>query len=191
MASLEGGLHGHHWDSLRELLPIYRAITTVDIGDGRSTSFWYDVWLGDDCLADRYPSLLSHCRTTAQTVQDVCETGLRRHLVPHLSRAAAAELAAVEEIAENTCLSEARDKRLSPMITLDGSLQTSTLYMLLRSGQGAPDAAAKFIWSASTPPRVQFFGWLLIHDRVQSKANLHKKKILEDVVCDLCGCTAV
>ena len=45
-------------------------------------------------------------------------------------------------------------------------------------------------WRSCAPPRVQFFGWLLIHDRVQSKANLHKKKILEDAVCDLCGCTA-
>lgn len=73
------------------------------------------------------------------------------------------------------------------MIALDGKLQTSTLYKLLKSSQGEPDATAKFIWSSSTPPRVQFFGWLLVHDRVQSKTNLHRRKIVDAVVCDLCG----
>jgi len=40
MVSLEGDLQGHHWEALRELLPLYRAITTVSIGNGRNTSFW-------------------------------------------------------------------------------------------------------------------------------------------------------
>ena len=41
-----------HWDVLRELLPAYRKITRVDVGDGRSTAFWDDVWLGDCPLAE-------------------------------------------------------------------------------------------------------------------------------------------
>jgi len=187
MASLEGNLEGSHWDSLRDLLPIYRAITTVAVGNGRSTSFWHDVWSGDDSLADRFPSLLSHCTSTSQIVQEVCASGLQQFLVPRLSGAAVAELDLIKKLTENICLTETRDKRLSPMIGLDGSLQTSTLYKLLKSGQGTLDAAAKFIWSRTTPPRVQFFGWLLVHDRVQSKENLHKKKIVDDAVCDLCG----
>jgi hypothetical protein len=43
IASLEGDLVGLHWAALRELLPLYRAVTTVQLGDGRSTSFWYVV----------------------------------------------------------------------------------------------------------------------------------------------------
>jgi len=187
MVSLEGDLQGHHWEALRELLPLYRAITTISIGNGRNTSFWHDVWLGDESLADRFPLLLSHCKSTTRSVQNMCETGLQQHLVPRLSTAATAELVQVQEIMANTQLSTAPDRRLSPMIALDGKLQTSTLYKLLKSSQGEPDATAKFIWSSSTPPRVQFFGWLLVHDRVQSKTNLHRRKIVDAVVCDLCG----
>jgi hypothetical protein len=58
VASLKGDLHGQHWEMLRSLLPVYRAITTVVIGNGMSTSFWNDVWIGDDTLADRFPELL-------------------------------------------------------------------------------------------------------------------------------------
>jgi hypothetical protein len=36
-----------HWSALQELLPVYRAITTVQLGDGRIKSFWFDVWHGE------------------------------------------------------------------------------------------------------------------------------------------------
>ena len=42
LASLEGDAEGTHWEALRDLLPAYRSITKVAIGDGRSTSFWWD-----------------------------------------------------------------------------------------------------------------------------------------------------
>ena len=44
LASLEGDAEGTHWEALRDLLPAYRSITKVVIGDGRSTSFWWDAW---------------------------------------------------------------------------------------------------------------------------------------------------
>jgi hypothetical protein len=42
LASMEGGVDGNHWEALRDLLPAYRCITKVTVGDGRSTSFWWD-----------------------------------------------------------------------------------------------------------------------------------------------------
>jgi hypothetical protein len=62
IASLTGDLHGQHWEMLRSLLPIYRAITTVILGDGLTTSFWHDVWHGEDSMAERFPQLLTHCQ---------------------------------------------------------------------------------------------------------------------------------
>jgi hypothetical protein len=43
LATLEGDIHGAHWDQLRSLLPLYQAITTVTVGNGGNTSSWYDV----------------------------------------------------------------------------------------------------------------------------------------------------
>ena len=51
IASMEGEITGPHWTALRGLLPVYRAITTVQLGDGGTTSSWFDVWNGQDALA--------------------------------------------------------------------------------------------------------------------------------------------
>jgi hypothetical protein len=82
---MDGGMGELHWSALRALLPVYQAITTVSLGDGAMTSFWSDVWLGDECLAERFPSLLSADAHTGLTVEGAVRHGLRRHLV---SRAA-------------------------------------------------------------------------------------------------------
>ena len=55
LASLEGDLDGNHWNILRELLPLYQAITSVSLGNGRSTAFWQDVWHGEESMAERKP----------------------------------------------------------------------------------------------------------------------------------------
>jgi hypothetical protein len=54
LATLNGDLFVSHWEALRSLLPLYQAVTTVSIGDGTRTSFWYDAWVDDEALADRF-----------------------------------------------------------------------------------------------------------------------------------------
>jgi hypothetical protein len=85
IATLKGDLHGEHWDVLRSILPLYQAITTVSIGNGEQTSFWKDVWLGDDALADRFPILFSHCTQKEMSVKAVMDTDLTQTLVPRLT----------------------------------------------------------------------------------------------------------
>jgi hypothetical protein len=48
---------------------------------------------------------------------------------------------------------------------------------------------ARFVWSNRAPPRVQFFAWLLVQDRIQSRQNLHRKTNVQqqDAACALCG----
>jgi hypothetical protein len=50
--------------------------------------------------------------------------------------------------------------------------------------------AFKAIWKCPTPSKVLGFAWLLLLDRIPTKANLFRRKIInnaEDRVCVLCG----
>lgn len=101
---MEGELSGHHWDALRRLLPVYQAITSVSLGDGATTSFWFDVWHDKGCFADRFPALFTHCMVKTQLVRHVVQNGIRDSLVPRLSASAREELHALEAIVTGTTL---------------------------------------------------------------------------------------
>jgi hypothetical protein len=186
VASLTGDLHGQHWDMLRSILPIYRAITTVILGDGKNTSFWHDVWDGDDSMADRFPELYSHCRTQEMTVRQATEGGLQNSLVTRRSAAATMQLSQLSQIMELHSLGENRDRRLSPLLKRNGDLDTSMLYKTLKTANSSPDTWAKFVWNNKAPPRVKFFAWLLSKGRIQCKTNLIKKGIVHTSDCDVC-----
>jgi len=93
------------------MLPLYQAITSVRLGDGRSCSFWLDVWYGDESMADLYPALYSHCTKKEASVCEMLQTGIQQTLVPRLSTRAMQQLQAVEEAIASTHLSQEPDCR--------------------------------------------------------------------------------
>ena len=187
LANLKGDIQGAHWDTMRSLLPLYQAITTVVVGDGQSTSFWHDIWLGEECLSERFHLLQSHCEHTDQSVSDIVIGGLRRHLAPRVTTEALGELAQVEALLSQVTLTATFDKRNSPFADHDGKLHTRDLYALLKSMSAPAGTTVSKFWSSYAPPRVQFFAWLLVHGRIQCKENLLKRRILTDSTCELCG----
>jgi len=110
---MKGDLQGEHWEVLRSILPLYQAITTVKLGDGKSTSFWMDVWYGDDALPDTYPALFSHGRQQDDSVRDVVEAGLQGSMVSRLSPVAAQQLQELQTVIDGVNLTEDMDRRLS------------------------------------------------------------------------------
>jgi hypothetical protein len=60
---------------------------------------------------------------------------------------------------------------------------------LLLAVQGVDSHISKFIWKNKAPPRVQFFAWLLTQSRIQCRANLPKKSIVQEATCEACGAT--
>ncbi|CAD6240390.1 unnamed protein product [Miscanthus lutarioriparius] len=92
----------------------------------------------------------------------------------------------VTEIIEQQQLQEGRDRRQSPLIKPNGDLDTFMLYRALKTADSNPEPWAKFVWNNKAPPRVKFFAWLLSQGRLQCKANLARKRIVEGPVCDIC-----
>jgi hypothetical protein len=140
VVTLSGDIHGDHWQTLRSLLPLYRAITTVSIGDGKSCSFWSDVWLGDDALEEVYPALYSHCNSKNASVREMLTVGLHNTMVPRLTPQASSELASVQAAISNQVLTQTPDQRLSFFSNGDHNLDSGAIYRMLKARGQSQDA---------------------------------------------------
>ncbi|XP_051210752.1 uncharacterized protein [Lolium perenne] len=158
-------LCGPHWSALRRLLPLYRSISAVSLGDVSATSFWIDVWLPMGELSVAFPHLLSFFAT------------------PEATRALL--LAALSAVSCTT-LPDARS--LVRCAAPHGRLRVVELYKLRTFG-GVQCPFFEFVWLNHAPPRVRVFTWLLVQHRLPSRANLLRKTILteEESSCPLCG----
>jgi len=186
LATLQGDLQGAHWETLRSILPLYQAITTVQIKDGAATSFWNDVWYLDEALADKLPALYSHCTKKDASVRDMILSQLSEAFVPRLTPQASVQLQQLQQIVAQTSLESGNDIRKSLFDCGNGRLDSSSIYKLLKAKQNPADPMSDFIWGNCSPPRVQFFMWLASKGRLQCRANLFKKRIVPTQSCEAC-----
>lgn len=167
---LHDDIVGAHWQDLEELLPIYRAITHCQVLDGRSTSFWHDRWLTAGRVRELFPLLYSHTISEEISVAQVLCDGLDRHLVPRLTRAAASELDnhLQLQLLWTVSLRDGADRRHCSLAYKPNNLHSCAAYKQLMGIVGSPPCDfATFVWKNRAPPRIQFFAWLLVRERIQ------------------------
>ncbi|TVU08333.1 hypothetical protein EJB05_41734, partial [Eragrostis curvula] len=184
---MKGDIDGVHWSDLRALLPAYRDITTVIVGDGKHTSFWEDAWLPAGRLSAVYPALYSHCTNTQATVHHILTHRLSSVLAPRLSRVASQELTEIVALLDTIELNDQGDVRASPLLDAEENLKSAPIYKMLTRAHWKPCDYFEFVWHNRAPPRVQFFGWLLVQERIQCKTNLLQKTIVDDAKCEVCS----
>jgi hypothetical protein len=180
---------GPHWRTLVDLLPLYRSISAVSIGDGERTCFWTEDWLGSGALATSFPVLFSHATNAHVSVAAVFRSGLRGNLAPRLTSAGAVEfdrVCAILAPVQLTDLPDTRSLRLCSRTT--GELSVAALYKLVLGGAPVVPFAA-FVWKNFAPTKAKFFAWLLVQDKIQSRASLLRKNILTaaEAGCPICG----
>jgi len=186
LATLQGEVHGEHWQVLRQLLPLYQAITSVKLGNGKSCSFWNDVWIGDEALADAFPSLFSHCTFKNGSVHEILSNGLEHYFVPRLSHAAQSDMVGIRLLLSQTSLSNDEDRRTSCFAKADSSLHSGAIYKMIKARGQPSDPSAVFVWKSYAPPRIQLFMWLLAQNQIQCRSNLHRKHIVDNPCCEIC-----
>jgi len=187
LVMMDGEVVGAHWRDLASLLPMYQAVTTCEVRDGLSTAFWEDRWLSMGTLKDLFPLLYTHATTKDITVAMAVEGGLERYLVPRLTARAAAELEQLRQILTRVRLRPGDDRRSSPLCDAGGVLRAGPAYQLSMVAAGAPPCDFHaFVWGNRAPPKVQFFAWLLVQERIQCRANLLKKNVVQDATCEVC-----
>lgn len=176
---MEGEVEGSHWEVLRSLTPLYQAITTMRIGNGQSTSFWQDVWHKYESMAERFPALYY------QATETVCLSvqALRKFI---WSNSCSRQGGGWGHPGDAAIIDQCRPtRRECPFFQPGGKLRG--LYKLIKTSRCPDMQPGGGFWNSCAPPRVQFFAWLLLHGRVQCRANLHKRSIVEDATCELCN----
>ena len=141
---------GNHWGALRDLLQAYRCITKVTVGDGRSTSSWWDAWSEGAPLAECFPCLLSHCTNMEASVHLVCSTGLNSILVPRLSLQAAQEKIDADSLTASISLRQQQDERNSFFAAVGNRLDTGQLYRA-STQSGERCQSYEFVWKNYAP----------------------------------------
>lgn len=150
-------LDGDHWRALKKLLPAYRELTRVRVGNGKTTSFWHDWWLPCGPLGVAFPALFTHTICPEATVWRARQDGVRALLVPRLTPVAIRDCAAVHELMVGCVGAEGPDARLVPLCPAPkGAFSARAAYGLARLG-GVEVPAADFLWSSPAPSRVKFF----------------------------------
>ncbi|CAN6345376.1 unnamed protein product [Urochloa humidicola] len=188
LVTFHGDVVGAHWQELTTLLPLYRAVTVCEVYNGESTSFWQDRWLSIGRLREVFPLLYSHALYKEISIAGVVQDGLMPYLVPRISRPAQEELQKLGEVLALVSLRSGEDHRTSALTAKDGVLRAGPVYKLLMATTGPqPRDFSDFVWKNRAPPRVQFFAWLLVQERIQCRTNLLKKHIVQDASCELCS----
>jgi hypothetical protein len=109
------------------------------------------------------------------------KNGVQHGLRNRLTDAATAELASLMSLLQEVLLTQGLDSRTM----LDGSkFSTRNAYLNLQNRQ--LDDTTSFIWESKAPARVKIFAWLMHHDKLNTRKNLHHKGILDSPFCPRC-----
>ncbi|KAL6644549.1 hypothetical protein ACP70R_016157 [Stipagrostis hirtigluma subsp. patula] len=173
------------WRDIYKNLDSFRDATKVIIGNGAMTSFWKDLWYGEQTLALSFPYLFTHTTRPNISVQKVFAGGaLFLALRPRLTAVAEQELGKLLDLMSLVELhNDIHDYR-----TLRGNSKppsTSSLYLL--SFQDLPrDPFAGKNWKSYAPPKCKYFLWLIHKGCLSTKARLYQRHMNDSKQCPFC-----
>lgn len=176
------------WRRFQSLIPLYRSITTVVLGDGATTSLWHDSWTALGALAFALPAAYSHCCDPDATIEVALREGEPRvPLQPRVSEQAAAEMTFLRASLRRLTLKGSHDAR-SVSVGGSSSFQTSEVYRALHSS-GCVVPLQEANWDCFAPPKVRIFFWILRHRKTRTRAHLFRLGIAPNPHCPFCpGC---
>lgn len=108
--------------------------------------------------------------------------------MPRLSSAATIELDELQLLLQSFTRNDEQDSRRNAR-SYTGNMTTKQIYEA-RLPTGTVNPAWNFIWNCKAPLKVRMFSWLLARDRLSTKQNLEKKKIVPSAICDICNSEA-
>ncbi|MCH94974.1 LINE-1 reverse transcriptase like, partial [Trifolium medium] len=172
------------------------------VGDGILTYFWNDVWMGNQALRHRFPRIYGISNQKENTIASMgrwegnmwrWDFHWRRNLFVWEEPIKTDFLELIHQFVP----SESRDKWLWRENREHG-FSVNECYVMLQqkfSVRRVMDPVDEFVftkvWKCGAPSKVCAFSWQLLLNRIQTKDNLCKRRILQQqqTNCVLCGLT--
>jgi hypothetical protein len=173
------------WRDVMRLHIIYRRIARCKIGDGSTVSFWNDIW-NSSALSVEFPRLYSYAKWTSISVQSLMlQQELEELLYLPLSTQAHDELLNLENLLQAIEYDDTIPDAWSPIW---GSKYSSRRFYTYVFSDVEAHPSYKALWRSGCIPRIKFFAWLILVDRLNTKTMLHRRhiNIQGDVLCVLC-----
>jgi hypothetical protein len=172
------------WKGLMRVKEDFFSRGSFKVGNGLTTRFWEDCWLGDAPLAQQYPSLYSIANRKQVSVADTLanrplHVTFRRILTPNKW---AQWLELVERLM-HIRLNDDTDTFVWSLTT-SGNFTVKSMYLDLLDGD--TKYLKKYIWKIKAPLKIKIFMWFLHHKVILTKDNLAKRKWQGCKKCAFC-----
>jgi hypothetical protein len=173
------------WRDCLKLLPTFKHLAECDFMQGNSILLWQDKW-GAHTLKETWPHLYSFCKDEHISIKQALLTNDLADLF---------YLPLSEEALQQFHLFNAMLLNLEPSAAFDtwtvfgNSMvtKTSTVYKSLMD-VGGTIQALKWMWKSCCQQKHKVFFWLLIHNRLNTRAMLQRKNFFMDnyscIMCD-------
>ena len=173
------------WKDVLRLNVLFRQVTRCELGDGSSVCFWDDFWL-DGILAHKYPRLASFARNDGISVLETMQAeDLDTIFFLPLSDQALQELESLQEQLQSLTYDHDSADRWIPIW---GSRYTSRRYYAHIFSAVDAHPVFKMVWKSRCTPRIKFFAWLVLVDRLNTKTMLQRRhmNVQDGTVCIMC-----
>ncbi|KAK1642140.1 hypothetical protein QYE76_059945 [Lolium multiflorum] len=172
------------WKDILAGLSTFRLISKVSVGDGNSTSFWLDLWLGPAPFHERYPALFSHSIRPNASIFHVLHTGLNSNLGPRLSHAATGDLLALTSELGSVVLRPVTLDACVGRLTNKGLTNKDFYTNSFRHLQ--VDDQANMVWRTAAPLKCKVFCWLARRRRLPTNERRFRHTVASSAACPSC-----
>jgi hypothetical protein len=159
------------WKDICKLMPIYRGIASSTVNEGTTTLFWKDSWISN-IVSETYPRAFSFAINEDISVQEFLSSvrlGDLFHLP--LSPEAMNELRELQNDTRHIILSQQHDEWTYEW----GSKFTSSKFYNFCFREISPHVTYGWLWKSKCVPKMKFFGWLVLSDRLNTRNMLRRR----------------
>ena len=176
------------WKDVFKLNPTFRGITQCEVLSGSSVLFWKDNWLGLE-NSSSYPRAYSYAQKEDISVQEfLTTTDLAALFHLPLSPQALNEIRALQQASLHVSL-DGNAAGDSWIFQWGSKSYAASKYYKFCHRNITPHDAFLWLWKSKSTPKLKFFCWLLLADRLNTRNMLRRRhfNIGNNYSCLLCN----